>query len=313
MATWQSDDVGVARWLRASVANVRGSGSALMMRARGKRQRSQSAAWPAFAPRSTMTARVAVADVARTRRRRRSPRSASSSLPSRNQNQRAPERRVRPAPARELGRDAPLDREQLHGRRRPGLGSPVLPPTRRARRRLAPALAATRSMARRRPRVRSGGRRAAPRGGRAATAGRRAAASACVSSPSATPSALHGAPRGADVLLGVEHAAARGDRLRLARAGGRAADVVDGRAARSKRTVMPASADALAEVGVLAVEEEALVEAADRLEGVAADEHARARHPLGLARAARRRRGRGRARRSTAPSGHRRCRNSAWA
>ena len=67
-----------------------------------------------------------------------------------------------------------------------------------------------------------------------------------------------------------------------------------------------------AEVGVLAVEEQPLVEAADRLVGVAAHEHAGAGHPLGGRRRARRRPGRGRARRSTARAATRGAGTAPW-
>ena len=76
---------------------------------------------------------------------------------------------------------------------------------------------------------------------------------------------------------------------------------------------MPGGAHPGAEVDVLAVEEEVLVEPADRLERLAADEHAGAGDPVGRAGARRRRPGRGRARRSSSPGGQTRCRKSACA
>src|SRR5688572_25220701 len=91
-----------------------------------------------------------------------------------------------------------------------------------------------------------------------------------------------GAPRD-EVLLRVDHAAAGRDGARLAGLRRGPADVVDrGLGAEADRPAgLP---QPLADVDVLAVEEEALVETVDGCERSAADEHAGARHPVRLAR-----------------------------
>ena len=121
-----------------------------------------------------------------------------------------------------------------------------------------------------------------------------------------------GGPR-PEVLARVAHAAARGDRLRVARAPRRRRRRGGPRRAGSKRTRVAGVHEPPAEVGVLAVEEEALVEAADRLEGVAADEHAGAGDPVGRGRRARRRAGSRISSSVHAARGSRRCRKSACA
>ena len=80
--------------LRLSRANVRGSGSTQTIRAAGKRPRNQSAAWPAFEPRSTITSGSASATTAYSPASKMSSR-ANSSLASLNQKTRV----VRPPAA----------------------------------------------------------------------------------------------------------------------------------------------------------------------------------------------------------------------